>query len=50
MAISKTEKRNASKKVAETKSQAKKAQRNAKPQTVTGSAVKGKKSLGTGKK
>ena len=51
MAQSKTEKRNAAKKVAEAKSQAKKAVRASKPQPASGGlAPKGKKSLTAGKK
>lgn len=51
MAKSKTEKRNAAKKVAEAKSQAKKAVRSAKPETATGGkVVKGKKALSNNKK
>lgn len=51
MAQSKAQKRNAAKKVAELKSQAKKVQRtiNAKP-ILSGKVVKGKKSLTKGKK
>jgi len=49
--MSKTEKRNAAKKVAEAKAQAKKAQRSASPQAVAGGkTIKGKKPLGTAKK
>ena len=51
MATSKTEKRNAARKVAEAKSQAKKAVRIASPHaSQSGNTVKGKKSLGAGKK
>jgi|GEM_PF-6369516 len=51
MAQSKAQKRTAAKKVAEAKSQAKKAVRSAKPQAVSGGkAPKGKKSLTAGKK
>lgn len=51
MAQSKAEKRNAAKKVAEAKSQAKKAVRATKPQAAMGGkAPKGKKSLTSGKK
>ena len=52
MAQSKAEKRNAAKKVAEAKAQAKKAVRASKPQATTagGKAPKGKKSLTAGKK
>ena len=51
MALSKAEKRNAAKKVAEAKAQAKKAQRLATPQASSGGkVVKGKKPLGTAKK
>ncbi len=51
MATTKAEKRNAAKKVAEARSQARKAQRASKPQVVnSGKNIKGRKSLGTGKK
>ena len=51
MAQSKTEKRNAAKKVAEAKSQAKKAVRTTNPQaSAGGNTPKGKKSLTAGKK
>ncbi|MFT4536652.1 MAG: hypothetical protein ACJA1A_002622 [Saprospiraceae bacterium] len=51
MAQSKTEKRNAAKKVAEAKAQAKKAVRTTKPQgSAGGKVVKGKKPLTTAKK
>lgn len=52
MAQSKTEKRNAAKKVAESKAQTKKAVRTAQPQAASsgGKATKGKKTLTTAKK
>ena len=51
MAQTKSEKRNAAKKIAEAKSQAKKAARTANPKPIaSGKAVKGKKTLGNGKK
>jgi len=51
MSQSKAQKRSTAKKVAEAKSQVKKAMRAAKPQASSGGKVtKGKKSLGTGKK
>jgi len=51
MALSKNEKRNAAKKVAEAKSQAKKAVRTSNPkESIGGKIVKGKKSLTNGKK
>lgn len=51
MPMSKTEKRTAAKKVAESKSQAKKAQRSTSTQTASSSKViKGKKTLGPAKK
>jgi len=51
MGMSKGEKRNAAKKIAETKSKAKKAMRDAKPKAVSDNkSVKGRKSLTNGKK
>ena len=51
MAMSKTEKRNSAKKVAEAKSKAKKEKRGVNPQSATSSKpVKGKKPLTTSKK
>ncbi|MDF1698888.1 MAG: hypothetical protein P1U56_23745 [Saprospiraceae bacterium] len=51
MAMSKAEKRNAARKIAEAKSKARKADRETRPQASSGGkTVKGKKSLGSGKK
>lgn len=49
--MSKAEKRNTAKKIAESKSQARKSMRDSKPKDfLGGKVVKGKKSLGAGKK
>ena len=51
MAMSKTEKRNAARKIAEAKSKARKAMRDSRPQSAAaGKVVKGKKSLGPARK